>query len=854
MPQPTAALLTCPIRGQLNATVLAKDGLTESEEAQRIDFLDFLLNKRGYPAANIAVETIVMKNLGSSGKNSLRTDVLVFDCPASVLQGKPTGEKLSHALLVAEIKRETSGRKSGMQYQLEPALRVLPSMNTLGVYWDDENRDLLSKRLENGHVVVQRDSVASLPMWGQSISSSALTYSMLTEPKNLLKTLNGLADIMRSRGVEDKKDRYTETVKLLLARYTDERAAKDNQTGVLELQMYEGADTTFRSRIDAVYKASAKRYSKAKTLFTPNAVSKLDDETLKQLVSRIQGFRLSAAANETMQQIFMSFVPAVFKKELSQYFTPISLIETVVEMVDIRRNDKIVDPAMGTADFLTSALAKRSSDDDIVQRLFGIDRDPSAYELAIVNMILNRDGQSNLVLEDSIANPQRWESEMDIALCNPPFGSRTIEKNKKVLEKYELGHEWNTAGLKAVKTDVVLPSQQLGILFVERCWQLLDEGGRAGVILPEGYLCGDKYLYFRTWLLEKFNVIALVELPRRIFTKSDADLRSNILILQKKAATDSNADHKVFASMVRKVGYKLGGDFSATPQRDPGTGLALHDENNEVLLDSDFTLVLDEFAEFKASSDRKWEGAHLSDITGHPTLDLKPRRLVKNALKLRRDLNKPKTSVRLGDVAEVVETTIKVGATNNQSKMYRAIEGTSIRAVEGLVSPGFPERAWLVAQRKAASCYEVKQYDIVVGLVRPERRNVGIVLDDGDDLIAIKDGVAVVRIKESAKSKYSQEWLFAALRSEETRIQLWTSSGGTSYGKLTLEQIRDVQLRIDGSPVNEVTKAVKSWIETQVKAKNAWERIGTADDRRPILNSPLIGLIDGASEDSGPEE
>ena len=56
-------LLNCPIRGSLNVSALAKDGLTISEEARRIDLIKFLIEKK-YPVNSIAVETIVIKKIG----------------------------------------------------------------------------------------------------------------------------------------------------------------------------------------------------------------------------------------------------------------------------------------------------------------------------------------------------------------------------------------------------------------------------------------------------------------------------------------------------------------------------------------------------------------------------------------------------------------------------------------------------------------------------------------------------------------------------------------------------------------------------------------------------------------------
>ena len=845
-----AALLFCPVRGELNAPALAKDDLTPTEEARRIDFLHFLIEARGYPVTHIAVETVVLKNLGADGKNNLRADVIVYDHPAKDFAKKPIEERLPHILLVAEIKREAKSKAKGVARQLEPALRVMPNTKTLGVYWDDQHRDLYIKVLveePTQHIEVRSDTVANLPMWGQEYQTRAITVDSLTAPANLVSALFDLANIMRSHGINDTALRYRETVKLLLARYVDERQAHEDGDGVLRLQVYPNSDPTFMQRIEEVYEDSAQRYSHAKTLFDPVRGSQLPERVLRPLVESIQGFDLSSASNSTMQQVFMSFVPSVFnQKALSQYFTPISLIETVVQMVDIGPNDKIVDPAMGTADFLTAAMAARPMDRDITQRVFGIDSDPQVFDLAVVNMILNHDGQSGLHCEDSIRNPTRWAGEMNVALCNPPFGSKTVETDASVLAQYDLGHVWVRNGKRWTMTSEIASSQQLGILFLERCWKLLRDGGRLGLIWPEGYLSTDAHGYARQWLLDHFQVLALVELPRRIFTKSGADLRSNIIIARKepKAKGKAPKNYPVYASMVRTVGYNLGGSGDAIPLRDPETGIELRDSENEVILDSDFHRVLDEYAKFKKLGSRSWNGATRADIADHKELDLKPRRLVPRALEIVQSIEQGE-HVRLGDIAEVVTAKINLNDVG-PAALRRPVEGQSIRAVEGIVTPGFPERCWSIAQRKSPMVYELRHGDIIVGLVRPERRNVGVLLDRGDDMIATPDGVAVVRVREQFKDQYPQEWLFTVMRSEEVRIQSWIASGGTSYGKLDDTDIRNLLLPSDPAFVLSSSVAARKWMDAVEVMYEAWTNVGDDPDRRPILNSPLIGLIDPA--------
>ena len=681
-------LLVCPVRGALGAIAFAKDGLTPTEEAWRVDFLHFLVDERNYPREHIRVEVVTVKNLGESGRNRLQADVIVYDCPWAEIANYNKKDQLRHAILVAEIKRESSRKKEGITQQLEPALLLLPRLDTIGVYWDDESRILFTKSvLKRGHhdeVIVDTDSIANLPDYGIAYHSKAITVDTLTKPTNLVATLQGLANVMRSHGVNDEQKRYRETVKLLLARYVDEKKARGSDNKQLRLQVLSGDDTGFLSRVERMYTEAAIRYQRVQTLFSPVG-PELDESTLRDLVSVIQGFDFSSASSDTMQQVFMTFVPVVFKKNLSQYFTPASLIDTMVRMAAPGPTEKVADPAMGTADFLTSALnyCIQRGDNDAFGRIYGIDSDPSAYELAIINMILNRDGQANLRQEDSIENHERWSEEMDVVLCNPPFGSKTVERRSSILKSYDLGHLWIPGDMPGSwqMTEGIATNQQLGILFIERCWKMLRPSGRLAIILPEGYLSTATYGYVRQWILEHFIVRSLVELPRRIFVKSDADLRSNILIAEKKAPGEAVQRYVIHSSMVRRVGYKLGGDFKPLPLQDKATGIPIRDSANRIVLDSDFNRVLEEFASTPKKITAEWKGATIADIVSRVDLDMKPRRLVSRALGNIRKL-KTEGAIQLSEIAEVLEEKIDLLQDVGPSKFRRVVEGQDIRAIE----------------------------------------------------------------------------------------------------------------------------------------------------------------------------
>lgn len=843
------ANLVCPIRGQLGSTYFAKDGLTVSEEARRIECLKYLLSKK-YPKSHFECETVVIKRIGNEGRNSLRADIVVYDMPLVDAKSLSDEEKNKHIVLVAEIKRESKSKKTAVSFQLEPALRQIDRALVYGVYWDDTNRHLYVKRVDNNETLISKDELGNIPNYGNTYKYSKLKYKNLIKPEDISATLMDIANILRSNHINDDATRYRETVKLLLAKYVDEKEAKETGEDLI-LQVAHGNDYDFMERVKNLYIRTARIYSKAKSIFSNNTVNFLAEKPMREIVEKVQGLDLLNSSSDSMQQVFMTFVPAVFKKDLDQFFTPLTLINCMVDILKPGPNDKVADPAMGTADFLTATMQYRfrHNDGQVINRVYGSDKDPQAYELAVINMILNKDGQTNLHDKDTIEEHFLWSEAMDIAFCNPPFGSRTLETRQSVLKEYALGHVWTNDNGKWIKTDKVLESQQLGILFIERCHKLLAEKGRMGIILPEGYLCTASYGYVRQWVLDNFKILGLVELPRRIFLKSEADLRSNILFASKKPSQPDNdyedTNYPIHTELVRKVGYKLGKGFFTIPLRDQDTGLELRNEDNEIIIDTDFTRVKNNFLKFiKHVSDpdfcRTWGGSKVQDILDHPQLDMKPRRLSLKALSNIRSITSGKY-VKLSDIANVVESIEEFNILSNEN--MHLIEGQDIRAVEGMIVLKDSEKRWQVEVRKTNKGYRVYKNDIIIGLVRPERRNIGFYTHNEPNVYASSDGVAVVRALAGNEDLYPIEWIFQALRTEKCRLQFWTESGGTSYGKLTLDQIRNVLIPVPSpEEILKIKQAVGLWSESINVTTATFQNIWAASDKKAILNSPLIGL------------
>ena len=182
-----AAFLHCPIRGQLRVRQRAKDGLTFTEEKRRIDAIKFLL-QRDYPEDHFGIETRIMK-LGHAGHNSLRADFSVYGVPWSEVTNWPDEKRLSSTVVVAEVKRENTSKRSAIHSQLKPALSLLPDMNSLGVYWDDVEQRFFYRELEGSVATIREAPISKMPRWMEDIGSTFLTFSDLAPSTDLSRCL-----------------------------------------------------------------------------------------------------------------------------------------------------------------------------------------------------------------------------------------------------------------------------------------------------------------------------------------------------------------------------------------------------------------------------------------------------------------------------------------------------------------------------------------------------------------------------------------------------------------------------------------------------------------------------------------
>jgi len=270
-----------------------------------------------------------------------------------------------------------------------------------------------------------------------------------------------------------------------------------------------------------------------------------------------------------------------FKGDFGQYFTPREIISFVIQMMQPSRDDLVLDPACGSGGFLLHALdsVRREASEyydegteehfkywhDFAQRrLFGIEINDEIARVAKMNMIIHDDGHTNAVCEDALDRIERLretnsgfaKERFDLVLTNPPFGAKISADEHPYLSSYELGNQTSAKGKSTQRKN-----QKSEVLFIERIWQFLKPGsGRAAVVLPDGVLTNASQQYVRDFLLERFELQAVVSLPATAFAHYGAGVKSSLVFLRKRADEEAASDDEaVFMALAEKIGYDASG-------------------------------------------------------------------------------------------------------------------------------------------------------------------------------------------------------------------------------------------------------------------------------------------------------
>lgn len=213
-----------------------------------------------------------------------------------------------------------------------------------------------------------------------------------------------------------------------------------------------------------------------------------------------------------------------------EYYTPRAVTQFMVDMLDPKLGETVLDPACGTGGFLTCTIdhlnrqVKTAKDRKTLQSTVrGVEKKPLPHMLAMTNMLLHGiDVPTNVRHDNTLAKQlqsYKPKDRVDIIVTNPPFGGMEedgIETN--FLKKYQ--------------------TRETADLFMALIMHLLKfDGGRAAVVLPDGFLFGEGVkTTLKRELMDEFNLHTIVRMPKGVFSPYTS-INTNILFFEKGGPT-----------------------------------------------------------------------------------------------------------------------------------------------------------------------------------------------------------------------------------------------------------------------------------------------------------------------------
>jgi len=223
------------------------------------------------------------------------------------------------------------------------------------------------------------------------------------------------------------------------------------------------------------------------------------------------------------------------KKDTGEFYTPRAVTQFMVDMVNPKLGEKITDPACGTAGFLVCAIehlkkqVKNIEDRKTLQEtVTGSELKPLPFMLSVINLITHDIEVPQIEIGDSLSreyNSIKQKDRVDIIVANPPFGG-------VVGDRMETNFPLNYRTKESADLFLILFIQLL------KDARLSDgQGGRAGIVLPDGSLTGDGVKQrIRQKLLEDCNVHTIVRLPQSVFAPY-ATVNTNLIFFEKGKPT-----------------------------------------------------------------------------------------------------------------------------------------------------------------------------------------------------------------------------------------------------------------------------------------------------------------------------
>ena len=253
----------------------------------------------------------------------------------------------------------------------------------------------------------------------------------------------------------------------------------------------------------------ASRRSSAASSKTP--ISHTETETLKSFLKVIDEFEYYSERLGDAFEYLLSVLGS--QGDAGQFRTPRHIIDFMVEIIDPKKDETVLDPACGTAGFLISSykhIDRNNRDKDgnstltpdekgrLSKNFKGYDISPDMVRLSLVNLYLHGFSDPHIDEYDTLTSDDKWNEFVDVILANPPFMSPK-------------------GGIKPHNRFSV-QSKRSEVLFVDYIAEHLTPSGRAAIIVPEGIIFQSQTAYkqLRKMLVDEY-LVAVISLPAGVF-------------------------------------------------------------------------------------------------------------------------------------------------------------------------------------------------------------------------------------------------------------------------------------------------------------------------------------------------
>lgn len=413
---------------------------------------------------------------------------------------------------------------------------------------------------------------------------------------------------------------------LIFAKMHDERATNGARRFFAhgDEPFTEAGRKAIRKRIEPLFEEVKRKYGPKSEhpIFRGNEEITLSDRALAFLVAELSRYDMTRTDIDAKGAAYQELVGTNLRGDRGQYFTPRGAIRLTVEILDPKERETVLDPACGTGGFLVETLnhfvrqwkaeegtagQPDTTKENVAHQerllaftekhLFGADFDPFLVRASSMNVLMAANTTGNIFHMDSLAFSKGYLpgveqakekiplGSVDVLMTNPPFGSDIPITDPEVLKMYEggLAQNWRKNEGEWVRGSGSYNAVAPEVLFIQRSVDWLREGGRMGIVLPNGILGNPGDEPIRRWILDHCWVLASVELPVEGFiVEANVNILTSLLFLKKKTTEERKAesiagpvDYPVFMAVAEKVGVDRRGN--TLYKRSPDGEIILHE-------------------------------------------------------------------------------------------------------------------------------------------------------------------------------------------------------------------------------------------------------------------------------------